>query len=461
MAEPSSGPQDGPDGAPPRRLAVVLKGYPRLSETFIAQELLALERRGHALDIWSLRRPTDRLTHPMHDQIGARLFYLPEYLKDDPRRVLRGALHAFRLNLSALLPVFLRDLARDPTANRMRRLGQAFVLAREIDPAAAHLHVHFLHTPGSVARYTALLTGRGFSFSAHAKDIWTTPDWERAEKIADADWGVTCTRDGWNELARVAAPAHRGRLQLVYHGLDLDRFPDPPATRPATDGRDPAAPVTIVAVGRAVAKKGFEDLLDALARLPADLHWRLVHIGSGELRVPLQRQAERLGLADRIDWRGSRAQGEVIEALRAADLFVLPSKPGADGDRDGLPNVIMEAATQALPIVSTRFAGVPEFVADGVSGLLVPPGDAAALAAALEALARDPARRRALGAAALARVRADFSFEAGIARLDTLLRASGAGPALRPAVVEARPDAEALSGVEPRPAAGAPSGAAP
>ncbi|WP_246702507.1 glycosyltransferase [Starkeya sp. ORNL1] len=413
----------------PARIAIVLKGYPRLSETFIAQEILELERRGFQFDIWSLRRPTDRHVHPMHEAITARLFYLPEYLHDDPRRVWRGMVHALRrLDWWPALKVFARDLGRDPTPNRLRRLGQAFVLAREIDPAIRHMHVHFLHTPGSVTRYASLLTGRSFSFSAHAKDIWTTPAWEHHEKIADAGWGTTCTADGLAELRRVTAPVDGSRIALIYHGLDLGRFPPPPLPE-ARDGSDPARPVRIVAVGRAVEKKGFDDLIDALARLPAHLNWHFTHIGGGERLPALKAQAERLGLTNRIEWRGSLPQGKVIEALRAAELFVLPSRQGADGDRDGLPNVIMEAATQALPVVSTRFAGVPEFIEHDTNGLLVEPRDVAALADSLATLIADPARRARLGAAAYERVRSGFSFEAGIDRLAGLLTGGAAAEA--------------------------------
>ena len=418
-------PLPGQGGASPR-LAIVLKGYPRLSETFIAQEILALERAGYVFDIWSLRRPTDRYRHPMHEQITARLFYLPEYLRDDPRRVASGLAHALRrLDWRALLPVFLRDLRRDPSASRVRRLGQALVLAREVSPDIQHLHVHFLHTPASVTRYAALLTGRSFSFSAHAKDIWTTPDWERREKIADARWGTTCTRDGWSELRRVASPGDRERVELVYHGLDLARFPPPLESRHGADGSDPARPVRLLAVGRAVEKKGFDDLLAALGRLPATLHWRLVHIGGGELLDALKIQATELGLADRIEWRGSQAQGAVVEAMRQADLFVLPSRPAGDGDRDGLPNVLMEAATQALPAISTDFAGVPEFIENGVNGILVPPQAPADLAEALARLIAAPVERQRLGKAACERLVSAFSFEAGITRLDQLMRPLG------------------------------------
>jgi len=404
------------------RIAVAMKGYPRLSETFIAQELLGLQQRGLAFEIWSLRHPTDAARHLMHGQIAAPVRYLPEYLHDEPGRVARGVFSALlRPGLLRLLPTFLRDLARDGTRNRLRRLGQACVMARELPTDIAHLHVHYLHTPASVIRYAALLRGLSWSFSAHAKDIWTTPDWERREKITDAAWGVTCTADGHRELERLADRADK--VALVYHGLDLARFPAPSA-RSMRDGSDPDEPVRFVTIGRAVAKKGFDDLLEALSRLPCTLHWRLTHIGGGEMLKTLQEKAKVLGLADSIVWAGPKAQDEVIAALRAADLFVLPSKQAGNGDRDGLPNVVMEAASQGLPIVATDFAGIPEFVRPDVEGLLVPPGDPDALAVALADLACSPERRAALGEAAFVRLSASFSAEAGLDRVAAMLRAS-------------------------------------
>jgi glycosyltransferase involved in cell wall biosynthesis len=404
------------------RIAVAMKGYPRLSETFIAQELLGLQQRGLPFEIWSLRHPTDAAKHLMHNQITAAVRYLPEYLHDEPARVARGLLAAvLRPGLLRLLPVFLRDLARDRTRNRWRRFGQACVMARELPGDIRHLHVHYLHTPASVIRYAALLCGLTWSFSAHAKDIWTTQDWEKREKIASAAWGVTCTRDGHRELERLSDQPDK--VVLVYHGLDLARFPAP-GPRSQRDGAEPADPVRFVTIGRAVAKKGFEDLLEALAKLPSTLNWRLTHIGGGEKLQALQAQAEELGLYDRIIWAGPKAQDDVVAALRAADLFVLPSKKAGDGDRDGLPNVVMEAASQGLPIVATDFAGIPEFVRDGIEGLLVPPGDVAALAAALEELAGAPAKRAALGAAAHARLTGAFSAEAGLDQVAAMLRRS-------------------------------------
>ncbi|MGU3536663.1 glycosyltransferase family 4 protein [Methylobacterium sp. A54F] len=407
-------------------VAILLKGYPRLSETFIAQEILALEGRGLDLAIWSLRRPTDGATHPMHAAIRAPVAYLPEYLHREPLRVLAGLAAALgRPALPRLLRIALRDLLRDPTPNRLRRLGQALVLARELPAGVRHLHVHFLHTPGSVARYAALLTGRTWSYSAHAKDIWTTPDRELAEKMAAAAWGVACTRDGLGRLDALAP----GRTALAYHGLDLARFPAPPPPRPPRDGRDPDDPVRLLCVGRFVAKKGHDDLLDALARLPADLSWRLDLIGGGERRAAIAARIAAHGLTDRVSLAGAQAQPAVIAAMRAADLFVLPTKPAPGGDRDGLPNVLMEAASQELAILATRFAGTPEFVRDDREGALVPPGDVAGLAAALDRLVRDPGTRTRLGAAARARLAGTFSMEAGIGLIaDRLRAAAGLGP---------------------------------
>ncbi|AWU97487.1 colanic acid biosynthesis glycosyltransferase WcaL (plasmid) [Azospirillum ramasamyi] len=400
-------------------MAVVVKGYPRLSETFIAQEILALQERGVDLAIWSLRRPTDARRHALHDRITAPVHYLPEYLRDEPGRVLRALgrlLVRHPAGLARTARGWLRDLMRDRTANRGRRFGQALVLAAELPAAMPFLYVHFLHTPASVGRYAAAIRGVGWGFSAHAKDIWTTPEWEKREKLADARFGVTCTAVGAAHLRGLAAdPA---RIDLVYHGLDLGRFPAPPdrADAPARDGSAPDRAVEILSVGRLVEKKGYDRLLDALAMLPDGLHWRLVHIGSGDLKQDLRARAERLGLAGRIDWRGAQDQAAVIESLRRADLFVLTSVVAGDGDRDGLPNVLMEAASQRLAILSTAVSAIPEFIADGVHGLLTD-GTPPAIAAALERLATDPALRLRLGEAAHARLRAEFGMTAGIDRL--------------------------------------------
>ena len=405
-----------PAGGP---VAFVLKGYPRLSETFIAQEILALEQLGLDIRIISLRHPTDRTQHPVHRQIRAPVLYLPEYLKDEPRRVLRAWRQVRRLpGYRTARRAWLHDLWRDPTPNRIRRFGQALVLAAEMAPDIRHLHAHFLHTPASVTRYAAMLTGRRWSVSAHAKDIWTTSAWEKREKLASAEWAVTCTATGHRHLGALAPSGEA--VRLCYHGLDLERFAAPPPRLSSADGSDPEAPLVILSVGRAVEKKGYGDLLEALALLPAELSWRFIHIGGGALAKRLKKQARRLGLEQRIEWCGARPQPDVLAAYREADLFVLAAKIGRDADQDGLPNVLMEAQSQRLACVATRLPGIAELIEDDRTGLLVPPGDAPALAAAIEALIRDPRRRAQLAAAGELRVRREFAMQTGVTALGAL-----------------------------------------
>lgn len=400
-------------------VAFVLKGYPRLSETFIAQEIRGLERRGVRIAIVSLRHPTDGALHPVHREIEAPITYLPEYLWHAPIRVWRGWRQARRLpGYAAAWRVWLRDLRRDPTPNRIRRFGQAVVLARELPPETMQLHAHFMHTPASVARYAAIMTGLPWTCSAHAKDIWTIPEWEKREKLADCDWLVTCTRMGQAHLADLAPSPDK--VRLGYHGLDPNRFSRPPARSPARTGNDPRDPIRLLSVGRAVEKKGYDVLIEALAQLPQDLHWRLAHVGGGPLKRKLKRLAAARGVAGRIEWRGAQSQERVLAAYRDADVFVLANRIAKDGDRDGLPNVLMEAMSQELACVASATAAVPELIADGATGLLVPPDDPGRLAQALARLARDPALRQTLGRAGAETVRVKFSFAAGVDELRRL-----------------------------------------
>jgi glycosyltransferase involved in cell wall biosynthesis len=399
------------------RIATLVKGYPRLSETFIAQEIAGLEARGVAQLIVSLRQPAEGQVHPVHRRIKAEILYLPEYLKDDPKRVRAGRAFAERQEgFAAALRLFEADLARDRTANRYRRFGQACVLARELPDDVSWIHTHYLHTPASVARYAAAIRGMGWSFSAHAKDIWTSPDWELRDKLSSAAFGVTCTGVNLDHLQGLAADP--SRVELVYHGLDLSEV-RPPASR----GRN--GPFRIVTIGRTVEKKGFGDLVRALGRLK-DRDWHLDHVGGGPLTDTLKAQAARAGIGERIVWHGSRERSYVFKLLAGADLFVLPSRIARSGDRDGLPNVLMEAQAHRLPVVSTRVSAIPELVEDGVTGLLVESRDPAALAAAIARLMDDPGLAALLAEAGEARVRAAFSPEPGIDHVAELLRGAAA-----------------------------------
>ncbi|MBP2234410.1 glycosyltransferase involved in cell wall biosynthesis [Sinorhizobium kostiense] len=407
--------------SPHRKIAVVLKGYPRLSETFIAQELLGLERAGHELVLVALRRPTDRKRHPVHDEIRAEVHYLPEYLHDEPWRVFRALLRtAPRAGFWRALGPFLRDLRRDRTRNRVRRFGQALVLVAEWPGDARWLHAHFIHTPASVTAYASLMAGVPWTCSAHAKDIWTSSDWELSEKLGGARWTVTCTRTGFEHLSSLAE--EKSRVHLSYHGLDLDRFPVFEGNHSKRDGSDPADPVRIVSVGRAVAKKGYDVLLKALSLLPAQLHWRFDHIGAGDLTKELRAMAGNLGIADRVRWDGALDQKDVLARYRESDVFALACRIASDGDRDGLPNVLVEASSQRLACVSTAVSGVPELIEHGRNGVVVPPEDPSALAKALEQLIRDPDLRQRLGSAAEERVRSDFDHHSSVRQLSELFR---------------------------------------
>jgi glycosyltransferase involved in cell wall biosynthesis len=409
-----------PSIAPPL-VVVVLKGYPRVSETFIAHELAALERQGLPLHVVSLRRPYDRLTHPVHGTIRAPVTYLPEYLHEAPGRVLAGHVRALarapRRYLRALR-LWLRDVRRDPTPNRGRRFGQAGVLAAELPAGAAHLHAHFLHTPASVARYAAAMRGLEYSLAGHAKDVWTTPDWELRAKLAEARFTVTCTAAGRARLDALAP----GRVELVYHGLDRRLFAPPPTFGSQRDGTDPRDPVRLLAVGRFQPKKGYATLFEAVARVRGEI--RLTVVGYGPLETALRARVEALGLANRVIWAGALDQLAVRAQYRASDLLLLASEIAPDGDRDGLPNVIVEALSQGLPVVASRAAAIPELVEDGRHGRLVPPGDAGQFAAAIERLAQDPEARRRMGAAGIARVADGWDLDAGADRIHRLLRAT-------------------------------------
>lgn len=411
-----------------RKIVVLLKGYPRLSETFIAQELLGLEKAGLELVLVALRRPTDKKRHAVHDEIRAPVHYLPEYLHQEPIRVLRALLASRkRPGFRKAFAQFRADLRRDFTRNRFRRFGQAAVLVNEWPEDAGWLHAHFIHTPASVAAYASQITGIPWTVSAHAKDIWTSKDWELSAKLASARWAVTCTRTGYEHLQQLG-PEDVSHIHLSYHGLDLNRFPHFDGRRPPRDGASSDDPVTIISVGRAVEKKGYDVLLKAFALLPSDLHWRFVHAGDGGERPKLKKLAHELGIDDKITWLGAVDQKDVLQAYRTADIFALACRITSDGDRDGLPNVLVEAASQRLTCVATHISGIPELFKDDENGLLVPSEDPQALAEALERAIRDPQLRNRLGQAAETKVRGSFDYHSSVGQLKALFESEWQAP---------------------------------
>ncbi len=405
---------------PTNKLAVVVKGFPRLSETFIAQEIRNIEISGFDVTIFSLRHPTDKKRHPVHDEMTAEVRYLPEYLYQEPIRVLRGWLYARKQpGYKGALKIFLRDFSRDRTPNRIRRFGQSLVMAREIPQDISALYAHFLHTPSSVTRYCSLIRNIPWAASAHAKDIYTSPDWELSEKLEHCQWLTTCTRQNVTHLR--ALTQFPEKIYLNYHGIDLSRFEDSGVVKSTSDGSKPSAPVTLLSVGRAVEKKGYHELLDGLAKLDAQLNWLFIHIGGGPLLDQLKQQAAARGLTDKCHWLGAQSQQAVIDHYRSADIFVLNSRIDQHGDRDGLPNVIVEAQSQGLPVVSTTISGIPELIEHNINGMLHDPDDMNGLVHSLSTLITQPTQRCEMGAAGRKIVLEKFEMLASFGALEQLL----------------------------------------
>jgi glycosyltransferase involved in cell wall biosynthesis len=403
---------------PGPRLAIVVKGFPRLSETFIARELEALEQRGLVFSLHALRRP-GRDAALVDNRVRAAPHYLPEYLHEAPARVAKAFAAARGLSgFNSAWRAFRQDLKSEFSRARLRRFGQACVLATSLPQEVRHIHAHFAHSPTSVARYAALMRGIGFSISAHAKDIWTAPAWDLESKLSEAAFTAVCNKAGYERLASLGDTA---RLHLIHHGLSKDTLANV-ARGQSRDGSDARDPIRIVCVARAVEKKGLRTLLDALSQLPYPLSFHVDHFGGGELLGALKEIARALQLSDRITWHGATPNAEVIAALDRADIFVLPAIVASDGDRDGIPNALLEAQGRGLVVLSTRVGGIEEAVGDGKTGRLVEAGDGAALAHALGELIRDPSLRERLGAAALVQARTAYDAEAGYDALAALLK---------------------------------------
>jgi glycosyltransferase involved in cell wall biosynthesis len=403
---------DGP------RLAVVVKGFPRLSETFVARELAALEARGIDFTLHALRQPGSD-AKLVDNIVRAKPQYLPEYLRDERWRVLRAYLKARRLpGFADAWRAFRRDWPRDRGRARLRRLGQACVLATELPVSIDHIYAHFAHSPASVVRYAAKMLGITYSISAHAKDIWTAPDWDLQEKIADATFLAVCNQAGADRLKSIGDAS---KVHLIRHGLPRSSMHQILRAQ-WRDGRDPAAPVRLICVARAVEKKGLRTLVAALALLPKNLAYELHHIGSGPLLDDLKALAQTAGVSDKIKWLGAQAHARVMTELDESDLFVLPANVARDNDRDGIPNAILEAQGRGVPVLSARAGGIGEAVQDKVTGRLVPPSEPQALATVLAELITDPSQRAKLGLSGFSIVYERFDAEKGYDQIAELLR---------------------------------------
>ena len=411
------------------------KRFPRLSETFILDEILGLEAAGVPLRLYAIADPAERIVQPDVAKVKSPVVYLRPgggWRRSASEALATVAAHARLLRRAPkrYLGVVAHITRERRHMATVRNFAQAGRLALRLEAdGARHVHAAFAHAPASVAHFVHLLTGLPFSFSAHARDLYTSPPDLLARKVADAGFVLTCSGSAASALAAIAGP-DAAKVLLAYHGVDTQRFapPDCPSDvppEPAKAGSPPVA-LRVLAVGRLVAKKGYPVLFEALAGLVRQGEpVSLTVIGEGTDRPELEAMVERLGLSASVRFLGARSHQEVAAAYPEADVFVQASVVLGNGDRDGVPNSLLEAMASGLAVVASEVAGIPEVVAPGC-GVLVPPGDSRALAAALALLARDPALRARLGRAARDHVAARFD-RAACARAIAPLFFGGAG----------------------------------
>lgn len=389
------------------KVGYVIKSYPRLSQTFIVNEVLAHEAAGLDLEIFSLRPPRDEDRHGSVARVKAPVLYLPH---------LEGTASAFwheAVELARLIPQLwprLGAAAASPASEVFQGLALAR-LARE--RGVTHLHAHFGNVATAVARLAGHFAALPYSFTAHARDIFhdkVVPA-ELERKLAEAQAVVTVSDYNLNFLNRNYGPAAQ-TVRRIYNGLDLSRFNYSVPTRRES---------LIVSVGRLIDKKGFEDLIDACALLKArgrEFVCRI--IGSGPLEEELKARILRLGMERDVQMLGSLPQEEVVRQMQAAAAFAAPCVVGPDGDRDGLPTVLLEAMALGTPCVSTDVTGIPEILRDEATGLMVGQHDATALAGALDRLLEDAPLRQRLADGARRLMETQFDIHENTARMRKL-----------------------------------------
>lgn len=397
------------------RLGYLLKAFPRISETFIINEIIALERQAFDLHIYSMIHTRDRIRHRLVNQVRSPVTHLPDPLWRSLPRLVADHLwllgRAPRRYLSVLLrAVALADL------DLLERFVQAPLLARLLErDDITHVHAGFVHAPGSLAWLVFQLTGIPFSVATHAKDLYHSPPRLLRRKLADARLVFTCTRHNVQHLERLCDPSGLRRLRQVYHGTDLTRFHFSPYA--------PANPPLVLAVARLVEKKGLDDLIRACALLrDRGRRFQCRIIGGGVLKPRLERLVRELDLGPLVTLEGPLDQEDVIAWYHQAQVAVLPCIVTRDGDRDGIPNTLIEAAACGVPIVSTPVSGVPELIEHGRTGLLAPPQDPDALTEAIDALLQSPLLREALRVKARTRIEEQFDVRRNALEIGQALR---------------------------------------
>lgn len=418
--QPGAPRSDGELKAPPgaaeqraRRLKVayVMSRFPRLSETFVLYEILAVEEHGVDVSLYPLIRERSDVVHPEAVELCRRATFLP-FLS---LPVLESQLHWLRRSRRAYLGA-LRDVLRGTWGSLNFFVGALGIfpkvahVARLLEADGVdHVHCHFANHPAAAGFVIRRLTGIPYSFTAHGSDLHVDRHM-LCEKLAEAAFAVPISRYNRDVMIDECGEGALRKLVVIHCGVDTAVF------RPAEGSKD--GPFTVVAVGTLHEVKGQTYLVEAcrlLRERGIDFECKL--IGDGPDRKALARQIARADLEARVKFVGRRDRREVAELVRTADVLAAPSVPTSRGKREGIPVVLMEAMSSGVPVIASRISGIPELVEDGVTGLLVPPGDAEGLARALARLHDDPALRRELARAGRTKVVSAFDVHENASRL--------------------------------------------
>lgn len=365
------------------RIGYILKMFPRLSETFILNELLELERQGADATVFSLMFPNDGRFHGRLGELRLRTEYLP---RDKPE----GSWKLIRSQDDSFTPSFERW---EEAADFLRRWGipkdldlllRAVLIARRVrEQGIQHLHAHFATIATHMAALVNILCDVPFSFTSHAKDIFrTTVNRELYAELVDrAAFNITVSDFNRSYILERTPGVDSDKIMRLYNGIDLSYFP--PVERASSPAGSPDVP-HFLSVGRLVMKKGFVPFLRALElRKRRQLPFRATIVGDGEDREALLQLRAELGLTEEVHFAGSLPQEGVRRLCSEADAMVLACVPDELGNMDALPTTLLEALACDMPIVSTTLTGVPEIVSADV-GTLAEPNDVEGLERALD-----------------------------------------------------------------------------
>lgn len=406
-----------------RRLGFILKGYPRVSEAFIAQEIFLLEQQGFEIEIFSMRGPRESERQPIVEKIKAPVTYLPEYLWPEWKTILQENTKAFvrapHRWVAGLIRGIFRSLHQKNDDPIKRFLQAGWLVGRrglgKSGHPVVHLHAHFAHAPTELAEAAAHLSGLKFSISAHAKDIYTLAPRELSRRIRASQLIMTCTRANLDFLQNLPGVTPE-KVHRIYHGIDLESFHRRQEFRAQALSR-------FVSVGRLVEKKGYEDILEALVLLRARGHSFTYDIyGAGALLPSLRELTQKLGLSDVVRFHQTATHPQIIRRFEEGGIFLNGSRISADGDRDGIPNTVAEAMSMELPVIATAVSGIPELIEDGITGLLVDERRPDQLAEAIEKLLQNPELARHLGQRARQKVAEIFNADLWILQCAQLLQ---------------------------------------